>query len=111
MRKINYLIKDLKEGFKVRSEHFRAYAESKTRTNLYYMLFSALAGTALTTVLILLSPVIIKGWRPQPVYFVFYPIFAVFILFAAFALGKKKISAAFVRSTSRVFSYAVNGCV
>ena len=82
----------------MRSEHFRAYAESKTRTNLYYMLFSALAGTALTTVLILLSPVIIKGWQPQPVYFVFYPIFAVFILFAACALGKKKISAAFVRS-------------
>lgn len=93
----------------MRSEHFRAYAESKTRTNLIYMLFSAIAGTVLTTVLIMLSPIIINGWRPQPVYFVFYPIFAVFILFAAFALRLKKIGSAVVRSMCMLMCVLVLG--
>lgn len=84
--KVSFDLRTIYKKRKICSEYFESLTAEIIRTNIYNMMWSAIAGVFLLTFLILLTPYIMKDWEVTKEYYALYLIFFLFFAFSTVML-------------------------
>lgn len=94
MKSLDEQISALKRTLRKRTQYFIQAQSEIAEINISAMFYSTGIGLVLLTFLILVTPLIIKGWLPTWEYYTLYPVLAVFFIFSFFIrrINKPKIN-------------------